>query len=180
MGCILGRNPGLSLDLWISKLLCRLRPLFHVTRLTRQTQVAYSVAAPSRARHKVLHLQRNTRYPAIAALTLPLAQQVFTDQVARKLSLLVHHSGYFWLLDFLSIKTGDLDIDLLDRQQAGYQAHRLDGRLRFRAQGSREPPVFAPTIRPSHLAIARLTTPTASAILPALSQFGMNIVAQRH
>src|SRR5262249_37131789 len=159
---ILQWDTSLGLDFWEAELRCCELPLPLVAAMAGQGKIAGPIASSPGSGNNMLHFQGERFRATVRAFSLPLFQDILTQEVPLPLTLLVFQVSNVGVLHALGVKTAHLDGDSTNWQKRGHEAHSLDGCLGFGGQRRRQPPIGSASIVISCFTIACLASPTVA------------------
>src|SRR5712692_595424 len=178
MSGIFQRDASLSLDLGIPKLSGRLLLLAHIAGLAGQREIAHPITSTSGPGDNMFDLQRDSFRPTISTVTLPLLQEILTQEIALQFALLVFQTGDFRVLHLLGVEPSNFHVDLAHRQDPRHELHGLDRRFRLRTQRWRHPASGPAAIGKAGSAIAGVAETPRAAVLASLRQLVRDIGTQ--
>src|SRR2546421_7060852 len=91
-------------------------------------------------------LQRDFFSATISTVTLPLLQEILTQEIALQFALLIFQTGDFRALHLLGVETSNFHVDLAHRQDPRHEMHGLDRSFCLRTERWRQPASGLPAI----------------------------------
>src|SRR2546421_12574153 len=91
-------------------------------------------------------LQRDFFSATISTVTLPLLQEILTQEIALQFALLIFQTGDFRALHLLGVETSNFHVDLAHRQDPRHEMHGLDRSFCLRTERWPQPASGLPAI----------------------------------